>query len=96
MKETMTPMKKVMIVIFAGLMLEAMTKGVSNTKTKQNRKTYAVIVSGINKNPKEQQAKDNAIINLRNFLLNHGGIQPDQLGVLVSYDSPIKGSKISI
>lgn len=95
MKETMTPMKIFMIAIFTSLMIGAVTSKASDTKPTQSQKTYALIVSGINKNPKEQQAKDNAIINLRNFLLNHGGIQPDQLGVLVSYDSPIKGSKIS-
>jgi len=35
-------------------------------------------------------------MNLRTFLLNDVRIQPDQLSILVSYDSPIqKGSKIS-
>ncbi|MBN2313506.1 MAG: hypothetical protein JXM79_06225 [Sedimentisphaerales bacterium] len=88
-------MKKFMIAIFTGLMIEAATTGASDTRPTQSGKTYALIVSGINKDPKEQQAKDNAIINLRNFLLNKGGVQSDQLSVLVSYDSPIKGSKIS-
>ena len=98
MKETTTPMKKtkIMIVIFAGLLIEVVTTGASNAKPAQRRKTYALIVSGINKDPKEQQAKDVAILNIRNFLLNQDGIQTGQLSALVSYDSPIqKGSKLS-
>ncbi len=96
MKETTTPMKKIMIIIFAGFMIEAVATKALSTKPTQSKKTYAVITSGINKDPKEQRAKDNAITNLRNFLLNNGDIQPDQLSVLVSYDSLIqKGSKLS-
>ena len=85
-------MKKMIIAITAGLMIEAVVIGANSPKAT----TYAVIVSGINKESKEQQAKDNAITNLRNFLLNNARVKPDRLSILVSYDSPIqKGSRLS-
>lgn len=89
-------MKKIMIVISAGLMIEAVTMGAISPKPTQSKNTYAVIVSGINKDPKEQQAKDNAITNLRNFLLNNAGMKPGQLSIMVGRYSPIhEGSILS-
>lgn len=91
-------MKKINTILIL-IISESVVFGIANTtrdpNRSQNTKTYALIVSGINKNPREQQAKDDAITNFRNFLLNKGGIQPDRLNVLVSYDSPIQKSKIS-
>lgn len=89
-------MKKIMIVFYTGLMIEAVTIGAKSPKPTQNKNTYAIIVSGINKDPNEQQAKENAIMNLRNFLLNNTGIGPDRLGILVGRRSPThEGSKLS-
>jgi len=89
-------MKKMAIVISASIVIEAVTMGAMGPKPTQNKNTYAVIVSGINKDPKEQRAKDNAITNLRTFLLDKAGIEPDRLGVLAGRHSPThKGSKLS-
>ena len=82
-------MNKIVMVITAGMMIEAMTMGAMSQIPIQKKKTYAVIVSGINKDPKEQRAKDNAITNLRNFLINNAGIKPDRLGILVGRRSSI-------
>jgi hypothetical protein len=90
------PMKKMMLVIFAGLMMETVTIGAMNPKSPQINKTYAVIVSGINKDPKEEQTKDHAITNLRLFLLNNAGIEPNRLAILTGRPSPThKDSKLS-
>ena len=58
-------MKKIMIVILMGMMIEAVTLGAAAPKPMQKKNTYALIVGGINKDPKERQAKDNAITNIR-------------------------------
>jgi len=89
-------MKKIMIIISVGLMIEAVTMGAISPKPTQHKNTYAVIVSGINKDPNEQQAKDRAITNLHHFLINTAGIEPDRLGILVGRRTPVhKDSKLS-
>lgn len=89
-------MKKVRLVIFASLMLETVTIGAMAPKSPKSNKTYAIIVSGINKDPKEQQAKDHVLANLRTFLLNHAGVEPDRLAILTGRPSPVhKDLKLS-
>lgn len=96
MKETMIPMKKITIVIVTGILLKAAMAEPTDPKPLQRRNTYAIIISGINKDPNEQQTKDKAITNLRNFLLNNAGIELDRLGVLTGSHSPAyKGSILS-
>ena len=95
-KGAMISMKKMMFVMVTGIIFEAVMANSINPKPSQNRNTYAVMVSGINKDPNEQQAKDRAITNLRNVLLNNAGIKPDRLGILTGSDSPTyKGSNLS-
>ncbi|MEJ2701695.1 MAG: hypothetical protein P8Z79_04570 [Sedimentisphaerales bacterium] len=89
-------MKKIIIVISAGIMIEAVTTGADSPKPAQSMNACAMIVSGINKNPNEQQAKDKAVTGLRTFLLDKVGIEPNKLSVLVGRPAPVyKDSKLS-
>lgn len=56
------------------------------TRTKS---THALIVSGINRHPKERQLKDKAVMDLRSFSLNNAGVSPDRLSVLVGSGSQV-------
>jgi hypothetical protein len=58
--------------------------------------TYALIVSGINKDLTERQAKNKAVADFSRFLLERAGVKPDRLGVLVPNGSSVqKDAKIS-
>ena len=62
----------------------------------KSEKTYVLIVSGINKNPKDRRAKDRAVMDLRRFFLDNAGIKPERLYMLVDRESTVRnGSKIS-
>lgn len=50
-------------------------------KTAVGGNTHALIVTGINKNAQDRQAKDKAVMDLRNFLLNKASIKHDRLTV---------------
>ena len=55
-----------------------------NPNRAENNNTYALIVTGINKNAKDRQTKDKAVVDLRNFLLNNASIKRDRLAVLAN------------
>ena len=66
------------------------------SKPAETKNTYALIICGINKDPKERLAKHKAVTNLRSFFLNNAKLKPARLSVLVADNSFIvKGSKIS-
>jgi len=72
--------------------LETETAG----KPTETQKTYVLIMSGINKDPREQLAKDKAVMNLRKFFLDDVKVESKRLTVLVeSSSSARKGSKNS-
>jgi len=67
-----------------------------NPKQKEDKKTYALVICGINKDPEERLAKNKAVTDLRSFFLNKAGIKPAYLNVLVPEGSFIdKNVKIS-
>ena len=70
---------------------------VTEQAARPSTKTYALIVSGINKDPGEQRIKDEAVTELRRFFLNNAKAEPNQLDVLVDRHSSVAGknSKIS-
>ena len=45
---------------------------------------HALIITGINKNAKDRQTKDKAVVDLRNFLLDSASIKRDRLAVLAN------------
>ena len=65
-------------------------------KPTERQRTYVLIMSGINKDPREQLAKDKAVMNLRKFFLDDVKVESKRLTVLVeSSSSARKGSKNS-
>ena len=64
------------------------------TTSMENGKTYVLIVSGINKNPKERQTKDHALMNLRLFILDNAGVKSGRLSVLVDRESSVRKDSI--
>jgi hypothetical protein len=65
-------------------------------KPAESDNTYALIVSGTNKDPNESRAKNKAVTNLRRFFLDNTKVRTNRLGVLVDSNSVArKDSKIS-
>jgi len=55
-----------------------------------------LVVSGINKHPKERRLRDKAVMELRRFFRDNAGVSPDRLSVLVDGGSLVtEGSKTS-
>jgi len=100
LKGKTTPMKKSMTIILLAIVSEFIfvdARGAQQSpEPMKSGKTYVLIVSGINKDPKDRRAKDRAAIDLRRFLLDNAAIKPELLGVLVDRESTVRnGSKIS-
>jgi len=62
----------------------------SNRPSADSKSTYALIVSGINKDPNERLAKDRAVTNLRRFFLSDAKLQTEHLSILVSDESAVR------
>jgi len=92
-------MKRVIIILLTIVSCFAVAgaAGVENkSKPAVTKNTYALIICGINKDPKERLAKDKAVTNLRSFFLNNAKFKPARLSVLVADNSLIgKGVKTS-
>ena len=60
--------------------------------------TYAIIVSGISKEPNDRSAKDKIVMNLRKFFLNNAKLRPEHLSILVADNhvtpSEVEGSSV--
>ena len=59
-------------------------------KTAVGGNTHALIVTGINKDAKDRQTKDKAVMDFRNFLLNKASIKRDRLAVLANSRSLVR------
>ena len=67
------------------------TSILSNTgKSSEKGKTYALIVTGINKNAQDRQAKDKAIVDLRTFLLDIPSMKNDMIAMLANSRSLVQ------
>jgi hypothetical protein len=55
--------------------------------SQETMNTYVLVVGGVNRDPEEQQAKDKAVIKLRNFFLKKAKVDPARLRVLVDENS---------
>ena len=91
-------MRKVIVIIILAFMcefpsVEAQDAG-RNTTSKENGKTYALIVSGIHKNSKERPAKDRAVKGLRRFILDNANVESDRLSFLVDRESSLRKDSI--
>ncbi|MBN2592589.1 MAG: hypothetical protein JXA81_03700 [Sedimentisphaerales bacterium] len=65
-----------------------------DTTSKEIGKTYVLIVRGINKNSKEQLAKDQAVTGLRRFLIDNAGVKPNELSILADRESSVRKDSI--
>ena len=93
-------MKRTIIVILLIIASGSATAGTPaverSPKPTETKNTYAMIIGGINKDPKERLAKDKVVLNLRRFFLNNAKLKPARLSVLVADNSSLgKGLNIS-
>ncbi len=93
-------MKKIIIIILLTIASCSVFAGAAGVERKskpaETKNTYALIICGINKDPKERLAKNKAVINLRSFFLNNAKIKPARLSVLVADNSFVgRGSRTS-
>jgi hypothetical protein len=92
-------MKNMIIILLAAAncLAVAGTNGIeSKSRLIETKNTYALIICGINKDPKERLDKLKAVTNLQSFFLNSAKLKADRLSVLVPDESfNVKGSKTS-
>jgi hypothetical protein len=93
-------MKRIIIIILliiANYSAVAGQAGIERVdKPAKNKKIYVLIVSGINKDPKERLAKNKAVTDLRNFFLKSAKVKPACLNVLIPESFSIgKDTKVS-
>jgi len=65
-----------------------------NSSSKKIGKTYVLIVRGINKNLKERQTEDRALMSLRRFMLDKAEIESDHLSFFVDRESSVHKDSI--
>jgi hypothetical protein len=74
-----------MLVTAGGYCLALDTEGKEKSaKAKEHRDTYALVVCGINKEPKERFMKNKAVRELRDFFLNEAKLNPAHLKILTA------------
>jgi len=61
-----------------------------NPKLAEDHNTHALIVTGINKDAKDRQTKDKAVVDLSSLLLNNASVKRDRLGVLANSRSLVR------
>lgn len=84
--------KIITIILFAVAWVFPSAKALDNernTVPKEIGGTYVLIVSGINKNLKERQTDDHALISLRRFFLDKAGVESGRMSVLVDRESSV-------
>lgn len=85
-----------LLVLAGGLHSAETPRTDGGNRQKEHENTYALIVSGIIKDPQESQAKDKVVMKLADYLLNDAGIKSEKLRVLAGSDSLVsKGMEIS-
>ena len=61
-----------------------------NPKLAEDHNTHALLVTGINKDAKDRQTKDKAVVDLSSLLLNNASVKRDRLGVLANSRSLVR------
>jgi len=85
-----------LLVLAGGLHSAETPRTDGGNRQQEHENTYALIVSGIIKDPQESQAKDKVVMKLADYLLNDAGIKSEKLRVLAGSDSLVsKGLEIS-
>ncbi len=86
MKGFTVKMRRIAVVII--LILTSIYPG--SGEPSENGSTHALIVTGINKNVKDRQTKDKAVVDLRDFFLNNTSVKGDRLAVLANSRSLVR------
>lgn len=91
-------MRKTIIIILLAIVSEFPSADAldieQNTESKEDGKTYVLIISGISKNSKDRLAKHRAVMDLRRFILDNAGVESDRLSVLVDRESSVRKNSI--
>lgn len=91
-------MRKIIIIILLAIVSEFPSADAldieQNTESKEDGKTYVLIISGISKNSKDRLAKHRAVMDLRRFILDNAGVESDRLSVLVDRESSVRKNSI--
>jgi len=94
MKISMSNIQRILVLclfISSGKLSVMLVRGAeSSPASADSNNTYALIVSGINKDPNERLIKDRAVTNLRKFFLNDAKLQTEHLSILVSDESAVR------
>jgi hypothetical protein len=77
----------IFLIILNGFPLFSALSTEQSREPGQSGKTYVMIVSGINKEPKDRLAKSKAVAGLHQFFLNDADVTPERLKVLVNSKS---------
>ena len=86
MKGLTIKMRRIAVVII----LTATSIHAGPGKPSENANTHALIVTGINKNVEDRQAKDKAVVDLRDFFLKNTTVKSDRLVVLANSRSLVR------
>ena len=91
-------MRKMIIIILLAIVCEFPSAEAldveRNTESKENGKTYVLIISGISKNSKDRLSNDRAVMGMRRFILDNAGVKSDRLSVLVDRESSVRKDSI--
>lgn len=83
--------KKTMMIsllVLVGILRSAETTPIEvGNRPEEHGETYALIVSGIIKDPNESRAKDRVVMNLAKFLLRDAGIKSERMRLLAGSES---------
>jgi hypothetical protein len=88
MKTSMSNIQRILVLslfISSGKLPVMQARGAETSQASADIKnTYALIVSGMNKDPNDRLAKDRIVTNLRKFFLSDARLRPEHVSILVA------------
>jgi hypothetical protein len=102
MKTSMSNIQRILVLslfISSGKLPVMQARGAETSQASADIKnTYALIVSGMNKDPNDRLAKDRIVTNLRKFFLSDARLRPEHVSILVADNhvtpSAVEGSAV--
>lgn len=86
----------VVLAVMCGFSFVEAMNAQPNTSPNEKAKTYTLIISGINKNPKERLANERSVNDLRRFLIDSAKVESSRLSILMDRESSnVKDSIVS-
>ena len=94
MKTSISNIQRILVLslfISSGKLPVMQARGAETSQASADIKnTYALIVSGINKDPNDRLAKDRTVTNLRKFFLSDAKLRPEHVSILVADNSAVR------